>query len=386
MRALVVRKYTKPDGYELLHVPVPEIKAPDQVLIRMHAAGLFTGDAQTAAGSFRVITKTRRVCYLLLLCTCNTDKPPSRSFPMILGRAGSGVVAAVGSGVQSLRVGDAVYGMGLKRPMAKYVADGAAGWCAEYAVTTADVLLAKPPQLSFEEAAAGLGNLVTAIQLTRACMALNPAAFPERTLAGKTVLVTAGLGASTSIAAQYAKNVMGAREVITTVSTAKVPLLDTILPGIFDQVVDYQTQDLVQQVGTGRVDLLYNARIDVMSYLPVMKQDSGVIAPILGIPTPGLFEQMMGVEAVPFWVKWMLALAQWYYRWKLAGTGIKMQFVSGDIGVREDLETAGEMLATGKVRTVQTVVAFGDLEAIRTGCDQARTLKGKVGQLVVKIV
>lgn len=61
MRALAVRKYTKPDGYELLQVPVPEVEAPDEVLIRMHAAGLYTGDAQAAAGSFRIITKTRCV-------------------------------------------------------------------------------------------------------------------------------------------------------------------------------------------------------------------------------------------------------------------------------------------------------------------------------------
>lgn len=59
MRALAVRKHTKPDGYELLQLPVPEIKAPNEVLIRMHAAGLFTGDAHTAAGSFKIITKTR---------------------------------------------------------------------------------------------------------------------------------------------------------------------------------------------------------------------------------------------------------------------------------------------------------------------------------------
>lgn len=59
MRALAARKYTKPDGYELIRVPVPTIKAPDEVLIQMYAVGLFFGDTQTAAGSFRFITKTR---------------------------------------------------------------------------------------------------------------------------------------------------------------------------------------------------------------------------------------------------------------------------------------------------------------------------------------
>lgn len=268
--------------------------------------------------------------------------------------------------------------------MAKYFANGAAGWCTEYAVTTADLLLVKPSQLSFEQAASGLGNLVTAMQFTRTCMQLNPGAFSNESLEGKTVLVTAGLGASTSIAAQYAKNVMGAKKVITTVSTVKVPLLDKLLPGVFDQVVDYQTENLTSKIGKGTVDSLYNSRNDVMSYLPVMKQN-GVIALIFGLPTPELFEQMMGVGTVPFWLKWLLMLAHLYYRWILAGTNIKMQFVSGDVGNREDLEKAGEILATGKVKTIQTIVAFDDLEAIKEGCEQARTLKGKLGQLIVKL-
>lgn len=61
MRALGVRKYTKPDGYEILELSLPQIKAPDEVLLRMHAVGLFTGDAQLAAGGFKLFTKTRQV-------------------------------------------------------------------------------------------------------------------------------------------------------------------------------------------------------------------------------------------------------------------------------------------------------------------------------------
>lgn len=300
------------------------------------------------------------------------------------------MVVAVGSAVTSLRVGDAVYGMNLKRPMAAYYADGRGGLCAEYAVAAADLLLPKPAHLSFEEAAAGLGNIVTAIQLTREAMALGGGGRGGggeawTSLEGKTVLVTAGLGAATSVAAQYAKNVMGAKEVIATVSTGKVELVEKLMPGVVDRVVDYQTQDLVTELGAEKVDFLYNARFDVGSYLPVMKE-SGVVALILGIPGPKLFEEMMGEGVVTFWMKWALALGQLYYKWKLFGTNIKMKFVSGDMGNREDLETAGGLLAAGKVKPVKTIVAFEDLEAIKAGCDQARTLKGKVGQLVVKIL
>lgn len=58
MRALVAPKYCNPDGYEIMQVPVPEIKAPDEVLIRIYAAGIFFGDAQHAAGSSKILFST----------------------------------------------------------------------------------------------------------------------------------------------------------------------------------------------------------------------------------------------------------------------------------------------------------------------------------------
>lgn len=58
MRALVATKYCKPDEYKIMDIPVPKIKAPDDVLIRVHAAGLFFGDTALAAGSFKLIIST----------------------------------------------------------------------------------------------------------------------------------------------------------------------------------------------------------------------------------------------------------------------------------------------------------------------------------------
>lgn len=295
----------------------------------------------------------------------------------------------MGSAVTSLRPGDAVYGVGLKRPMARYFSDGSKGWAADYAVTTADLLLPKPPHLSFEEAAMPLSNTITAIQSTRAAMALNPAAFPGGTLEGKTVLVTAGLGAVTGVAAQYAKNVMGARELITTVSTAKVPLVERYMgEGTVDRVVDYQTQDLVREVGKGKVDLLYSSQNDVWNYLPLMKRDGGggVIAALVAIPDSKSLDEMMGEGVVPFWAKWLMDAAQWWYRWKFWRTGVQMGFISGNLGVREDMEKAGEIIATGKVRAVYTTVPLEDLGGIKEGSEQARTRKGRIGTLIVKLV
>lgn len=295
------------------------------------------------------------------------------------------MVAAVGSGVKSLKIGDDVYGFGLKHPMAKVLVDGSRGWCAEYAVITEDLLLLKPRHLAFEEVASPLTQTVTALQITRAAIALNPGAFPNDSLEGKTIFVPAGLGASTNMAAQVAKNVYGATKVITTVSTAKIPLLEKYVPGIFDQAVDYQTQDVVKEVRKGSVDLMYNAQPNVSSYLPLMDPENGVIGALLAAPPSKVMAKALGEDALPFWLRWALDLAQLWYRWTFWGTNIKMVFVSGNIGAREDAERAGELIAAGRVKAVYTAVNIDDLEAVVRSCEDALSRKGKVGSLIVKM-
>jgi NADPH:quinone reductase-like Zn-dependent oxidoreductase len=57
MRRLVAPRKTKPEGYELQHVPTPEIQEPTQVLIRVCAAGINTLDVKIAAGDFDLFHK-----------------------------------------------------------------------------------------------------------------------------------------------------------------------------------------------------------------------------------------------------------------------------------------------------------------------------------------
>ncbi|ROV91492.1 hypothetical protein VMCG_09442 [Cytospora schulzeri] len=365
MRALVAPKYCNPEGYEVIELPVPQIKAPDEVLIRIHASSIQTGDCSIASGKAKMML--------------------SVPFPKILSHEGAGIVASVGSGVKSFRPGDAVYGVGIKHPMGQYWTEQD-GWCADYVITTQDLLLPKPPQLSFEEAASLLGSTLTATQIITKAMTLNPAAFPSGSLEGKRVLVTAGLGAATSIAVQVVKTVFGASEVVTTVSTAKIPLLERLLPGVVDKVVDYQTQDMVKEIGKGRIDFLYNSRPDVTSYFSLMEPTNGVIAAIVAVPPSKTIKEAMGPGIVPFWVGWLLDLAQLWYKWRLRGTNVKMIFKSGNPGVREDLERAGEIIATGKVKAVMNVVPLDDLETVKRRCEEVLTLKGGVGKLVIKLV
>ena len=258
------------------------------------------------------------------------------------------------------------------------------GFCSEYTVAPEQQLLLNPPNLSFEEAAGCPGTVVTALQCAERGLEL----MGQRggTLEGKTVFVTAGLGASGPVACQMLKNVYGAEKVITTVSTPKVPLVEQYLPGVVDKVVDYKTQNVVKEVGKGEVDFVFNTVFDVTATFPLANPKTGVVISILSIPPSSTIKKMLGPENVPFWLSWGLDLFQFWYKWKLKGTNIKMEFVSGNPADREDLEKAGELVARGKVKPIITVVPLSDLNRVRQECGKIAARKGGVGKLVIKIV
>ena len=50
MRSLATKQYGKPEGYEILDLPKPEAKDPDDVLIKVHAASINPVDIHVATG------------------------------------------------------------------------------------------------------------------------------------------------------------------------------------------------------------------------------------------------------------------------------------------------------------------------------------------------
>jgi NADPH:quinone reductase-like Zn-dependent oxidoreductase len=283
--------------------------------------------------------------------------------------------------VKSLRPGDEVYGAHVPHPILPWKL---VGYCSEYVVTKASYLLLKPPQLSFEEAVALFTSTITAYQGIRRGMSLMPGSGSDK-LAGKTVFVPAALGSTGYVALQMLKNVYGAGRVISTVSTPKVPLVEQLMPGIVDRLVDYKTQDVVAEVGRGKVDFIYHTTWGLKSAYPLLHPKTGVLIAIAGaVPSSDTMRSMFG-SLLPFWLAWGADLFQLYYRWQFWRTGIKQEFVSGDLGVREDIEAAGEIIASGKLRGVMTVVDFNDLDAVKRECTKIEQMKGAVGRLVIKM-
>lgn len=127
MRAVVLDAYGGPNKMQLREVARPE-PAPNQVLVRVEAAGIGSWDAEEREGLYDGVFGI-----------------PS-SFPYILGWDGAGVIEAVGADVQRFRPGDRVIAASMPVP------DG--GFYADYAVVDEDNLATAPANLPLEQAAA----------------------------------------------------------------------------------------------------------------------------------------------------------------------------------------------------------------------------------------
>ncbi|CAM1504721.1 Fc.00g023120.m01.CDS01 [Cosmosporella sp. VM-42] len=359
MRSLIAPKKCKPAQYEVTEMATPTITNPRQVLLKMKAAAINTGDTQMASGMMDIIHK--------------------ETYPLKIGLEGSGVVAAVGSDVKTLKVGDEVYGFNLDKPISNSPPQG---FASEYALSEERFLIIKPPHVTFEEAASYIGLVVTAYQTFRRGLQFRG----EDSLEGKTVYVPGALSASGALAIQVARNVYGAKKIISTVSTPKMDLVEKYLgEGMVDQLIDYQTQDVRDVIPKGSIDLMFNTQWNTMNpAIPLLNQQTGTIVSITGVPRKEYIREFMG-DTFPVWLGWLLDIVQLYYKWKLWGTQIKYEMVSGSPNVREDMEKAGEWVAQGKVKAVMTVVDLGDVEEVRAACERVMSGKGGLGKLVIRI-
>ncbi|KAI1209765.1 GroES-like protein [Annulohypoxylon truncatum] len=369
MRSLVTRKYAYPTGWEVADMPVPTIKDPKEMLIKVHAAGISTGDTQLAKGFAKYILGDVEM-------------------PHKIGIEAAGVVVKVGSGVTCFKPGDAVYAFAVSRPMNMLAPHG---YCSEYCVAREPLVLHKPGGAVDFVDLCNLTGVVTALQAIEMGLRLMRDNGVTSGLEGKTVFVPGALSATGSVAIQLLKNVYGVGRLIATVSTPKVPLVEKYLPGLVDQVVDYtKCKRLTDEIPAGSVDLVYNTQWGVEGTFPLVKRDTGVVASIASLPTPELLRGGKDgpgmLPPLPFWAYWFAAIAQLWYAWKLWGTNIKHELHSGNIEVREDLERAGEIMALGKVRPIKRVVDLEDIETVRREAQKVATGKGGIGKLVIRIV
>ena len=211
-QAMVQDAYGSADVLELRDIDKPEIAA-DEVLIRVHAAGVDRGVWHVMTG----------LPYPIRLAGYGL-RAPNTPVP---GTDVAGVVEAVGSDVTRFEPGDEVFGYGK-------------GSFAQYARAPEDKLAAKPANLTFEQAAVVAVSGVPALQALRDHGRVRP---------GATVLIIGASGGVGTYAVQLAK-ALGA-EVTAVCSTTKVEMVRSLGA---DRVLDYTHEDFAQ--GPERYDVI----------------------------------------------------------------------------------------------------------------------------------
>ncbi len=201
MKAAYIEKFGGPEVLKYGDLPDPAA-GPGQIVVDTVAASINGADPKVAAGDYK-----------------------QTKFPLILGRDFSGVVSALGAGVEDLRVGDEVFGV---------LEAGRDGTYCEKIAVGAAIVAKKPAGLSHVDAAALALTGLTALCSVEDTLKLK---------SGETILIQGGAGGVASFAIQLAKH-LGAR-VITTASTANLPYVRNIGA---DEVIDYKTTDFTKVV------------------------------------------------------------------------------------------------------------------------------------------
>jgi len=208
MKAIVHTGYGSADGVELREVDVPAIES-HQVLVRVRASSVNPAEWYRVMGPFfaRFDSGLRK------------PKKPA------IGGDLAGVVEAVGADVTEFESGDEVFGT-------------SGGSWAEYAPAREPRLVAKPANVTFEEAAAVPIAGVTALQAVRDHAAVQP---------GQKLLINGAAGGVGTYAVQLAK-VFGA-EVTAVCNTKNVDVVESLGA---DRVCDNTREDFTR--GSERYD------------------------------------------------------------------------------------------------------------------------------------
>jgi NADPH:quinone reductase-like Zn-dependent oxidoreductase len=235
VRAVVITGFGAPP--ELADLPVPSPGA-DEVLVRIHAAGMNPFDWKVIDGALKGVVE--------------------HPFPLVMGSDGAGEVEAVGAEVDSFRPGDRVYGQFMKVALGR-------GSYAELAVAPADGKLALLPNaLPFSVAAA----------LPTASAAAYHAVGAARLAEGQTILVNGASGGVGQSAVQLAADA-GAR------------VIATSLPDVADHLRELGAAEIVDFTVAPTPDQVVAAHPEGIDVVIDLVSMAGQAEPFVDLLRPG---------------------------------------------------------------------------------------------------
>lgn len=226
MKAVVYRETGGPEVLRVVDRPEPE-PGPGEVLVRVAVSGVNPTDWKVRKGS--------------------RPGEPTRSPETVPNQDGAGVIVAVGSGVESSRVGERVWLWEAAWRRSEGTAQELVAIAQDHAVTL-------PAGTSFD-VGASLG--IPAITAHRALTVADegPTTLGPGTLTGRTVLVAGGAGAVGHAAIQLAR--WSDATVITTVSSPEKAALATAAGA--HHVVNYRAGDTaaaIREIAPAGVDIV----------------------------------------------------------------------------------------------------------------------------------
>jgi hypothetical protein len=152
MRAAVLDRYGPPEVLRIEDVERP-VPARGEVLIRVHAATVNRND-----------TAWRRASPLVQRAVSGWRRPKAA----ILGNEFAGTVTEVGTEVSRFSSGDEVFGV------RAYLSEGFGAQAEYLSVSATSAIALKPPNVSFEQAAAACDGALSALPFLRVETWLNP--------------------------------------------------------------------------------------------------------------------------------------------------------------------------------------------------------------------
>jgi 2-desacetyl-2-hydroxyethyl bacteriochlorophyllide A dehydrogenase len=249
MKAIVFNQYGGPENLKLAEVAIPKPK-DGQVLVKAYAASANSADYRLLSGPIP------RIMGFGLF------KPKDK----IMGADIAGRIEAVGKNVTRFKPGDEVFGD---------ISTGFGGF-AEYVCARESILVKKPANLTFEQAAAVPMAAVTALQALRKG-GVQP---------GDAVAIVGASGGVGTFAVQIAKS-FGA-EVTAISSTQKLKRLRTLGA---DHVIDYTREDFTRSGQRYDLILAVNGYRPLADYRRALKPQGTYV--MVGGESRQIFESLM---------------------------------------------------------------------------------------------
>ncbi|TVY24898.1 NADPH-dependent alkenal/one oxidoreductase-like protein [Lachnellula hyalina] len=352
MRSLCIRRFGTPSKWEIADLPTPKITRGDEVLVKVHAAAINPTDIGAARGKYWPAFNV--------------------PLPYKIGYDLAGTVVERGSEVTKFNVGDEVFCCLPFKDRGKY----GTGAVSEYALLAETLVVSKPRNLNFMEAASIPMVALTALQM----LDKVPGGVQ-----GKTVFIPAGLSGVGSAAVQMAKNSYGAEKVITTVSTRKIPMIDGLMSkGVVDESIDYTKVNPAKMIPDNSIDVMIDSIGATFSSLALLK-NGGMIVACAGPPSSGRNLRNISTD-VPFLIEKILDFVNGIVRWWVGRYQVKFDTVLMKSNGTE-LERIKTWVEEGKLRpVVGKVLKFADLEGIKEECGRIMKGRGGVGKVVIDII